>query len=130
MFKIGDKLTKENYTAGAIWGNKNNAEVKLIGGEYVLVAMPEPTEEELKQARINELQQYLSETDWYAIRESETGIDIPAEVKKARANARAEISSLRGDEEPLAEPEPVAEEPVVELSEASEDVVELYSMEI
>ena len=123
MFKIGDKLTKENYTAGAIWGNKNNAEVKSIGGEYVLVAMPEPTAEELKQARIKELQQYLSETDWYAIRESETGIDIPAEVKKARADARAEISSLRGDEEPV-------EEPVVELSEASEDVIELYSMEI
>lgn len=75
-----------------------------------------PTAEELKQARIKELQQYLSETDWYAIRESETGVDIPAEVKKARADARAEISSLRGDEEPVE----VIEEPLVEL----------YSMEI
>lgn len=71
-------------------------------------AKAEPTVEELKQARIKELQQYLSETDWYAIRESETGVDIPTEVKKARADARAEISSLRGDE----------------------DIVELYSMEI
>lgn len=78
---------------------------------------PEPTKEELKQARIQELQQYLSETDWYAIRESETGVDIPAEVKKARADARAEISSLRGDEEPI---EVIEELPIVEL----------YSMEI
>jgi hypothetical protein len=106
------------------------------GGWYVLgfaPEKPEPTEEELKQARISELQQYLSETDWYAIRESETGVDIPAEVKKARADARAEISSLRGDEEPLVEPvtEPIEEPEVVELSEASEEpVVELYSMEI
>lgn len=73
--------------------------------------------EEMQQARIKELQQYLSETDWYAIRESETGVDIPVEVKKARADARAEISSLRGDEEPVE----VIEEP---------EVVELYSMEI
>lgn len=66
-----------------------------------------PTKEELKKARIKELQQYLSETDWYAIRESETGVDIPAEVKKARADARAEISSLRGDEVAISETETV-----------------------
>ena len=77
-------------------------------------AKPEPTEEEIKQARISELQQYLSETDWYAIRESETGIDIPAEVKKARADARAEISYLRGDEETLEPIEKNEELPVVE----------------
>ena len=130
MFKIGDKLTKSNYTAGAIWATANKAMVAKQGSDYVIVAMPEPTAEELKQARIKELQQYLSETDWYAIRESETGMDIPAEVKKARANARAEISSLRGDEEPVVEPVEGSDNEVVEPSEASEDVIELYSMEI
>lgn len=132
MFNIGDKLTKENYTAGAIWCNANNATIVKQGSEYVIVAIPEPTAEELKQARIKELQQYLSETDWYAIRESETGIDIPAEVKKARADARAEISSLRGDEEPLVEPIETTEEPSVEPEPVIEEpsVVELYSMEI
>lgn len=130
MFNIGDKLTKENYTAGAIWCNANNAMIVKQGDEYVIkaIVVPEPTAEELKQARIKELQQYLSETDWYAIRESETGVDIPAEVKKARADARAEISSLRGDEEPLVEP---IEEPLVEPEPAIEEpLVELYSMEI
>lgn len=58
---------------------------------------PQPTEEELKQARIAELKSYLASTDWYAIRESETGVDIPADIKQARADARLEISSLRGD---------------------------------
>lgn len=63
MFKIGDKLTKENYTQGAIWGNNNNAEVKLISGEYVLVAKAEPlppTREEQQKARANA---YASEVD-------------------------------------------------------------------
>ena len=54
-------------------------------------------EEELKQSRIVELESYLASTDWYAIRESETGIDMPADIKQARADARTEISTLRGD---------------------------------
>ena len=90
----------------------DNEHFKIV--ERPVIVQPEPTEEELKQARISELQQYLSETDWYAIRESETGIDIPAEVKKARADARAEISYLRGDEETLEPIEKNEELPVVE----------------
>lgn len=58
---------------------------------------PKPTEAELKQSRIAELESYLTSTDWYAIRESETGVGIPADIKQARADARLEISSLRGD---------------------------------
>lgn len=42
MFNIGDKLTKENYTQGAIWCNNNNAMIEVINGEYVIVAIPEP----------------------------------------------------------------------------------------
>lgn len=48
MFNIGDKLTKENYTQGALWCNENNARIELIDGEYVIVATPEPTVEELQ----------------------------------------------------------------------------------
>lgn len=54
MFKIGDKLTKENYTAGAIWCNENNTMIEVIDGEYVIVAIPEPlppTKEEQQKAR-------------------------------------------------------------------------------
>ena len=49
MFNIGDKLTKENYTQGAIWCNANNAHIEKQGGQYVIVAnapIPEPTIEE------------------------------------------------------------------------------------
>ena len=62
MFKIGDKLTKENYTQGAIWCRKNNA---MINDNLVIVAIPEPTQEELKQARISELKQNLADADYW-----------------------------------------------------------------
>lgn len=54
MFNIGDKLTEENYTEGAIWCSENGATVELIEDEYVIVAIPEPlppTYEEVKQTR-------------------------------------------------------------------------------
>lgn len=48
-------------------------------------------------ARVIELQEYLSSTDWYAIRLSDSGEAIPDDVKQARTDARAEISNLRGE---------------------------------
>ena len=70
---------------------------------------PKPTQESLSQARISGLESYLSATDWYVIRNFETGKDIPVEVKKARADARAEISFLRGDELAVSKMENVEE---------------------
>ena len=49
MFEIGQILTKENYTQGAIWCNSNNAHIEAKDGQYVIVAnppIPEPTLEE------------------------------------------------------------------------------------
>ena len=45
------------------------------------------------QAIINkESRAYLNATDWYVVRESETGIAVPAEVAQARAEARATVT--------------------------------------
>ena len=49
MFEIGQVLTKENYTKGAIWCNANNAHIEAKDGQYVIIAnapIPEPTLEE------------------------------------------------------------------------------------
>lgn len=49
MFEIGQVLTKDNYTQGAIWCNANNAHIEKQDGQYVIVAnapAPEPTIEE------------------------------------------------------------------------------------
>lgn len=48
-FEIGQILTKEEYTQGAIWCNANNAHIKKQDGQYIIVAnapIPEPTIEE------------------------------------------------------------------------------------
>lgn len=47
---------------------------------------------EVEQEKVNaEALAYLSSTDWYAIREAETGVLMPEDVKTARAAARAAI---------------------------------------
>lgn len=47
--KIGQILTKENYTQGAIWCSKNNAEIERQNGQYVIVAKTAPTEPTLEE---------------------------------------------------------------------------------
>ncbi|HCH5506004.1 TPA: hypothetical protein ACN34S_004412 [Vibrio parahaemolyticus] len=41
----------------------------------------------------NDYRRYLLETDWYVIREQETGEPIPDEIKQNRATARAAVQS-------------------------------------
>ena len=76
-----------------------NAEGKIIKGDKegnpILVEPPPPTEEEIKQQRLAELERYLQTTDWYAIRFADTGIPVPEEIKSKRQKAREEISTLR-----------------------------------
>lgn len=97
-YKNNKNQEQEEYANVAEWCNENQTHtIEDMGEYYAVVKIPEPSEEEIKQARILELEAYLLSTDWYAIRESETGIDIPADVKQARADARAEISRLRGE---------------------------------
>jgi hypothetical protein len=45
-----------------------------------------------KQNKVNiQSREYLASTDWYVIRKSETGVEIPMEISMARADARASI---------------------------------------
>lgn len=99
MFNIGDKLTKENYTQGAIWCRKNNATVQKINGEYVIVEIPEPTQEELKRIRISELKTKLAETDYVVIKiaEGEASKMDYVDVLVNRRAWREEIRLLQGE---------------------------------
>ena len=45
--------------------------------------------------RINELENFLRNTDWYVIRFADTEEPIPADIKTNRQAAREEISKLR-----------------------------------
>jgi len=79
--------------------NRANNEGRLVSadeeGNPILVDPPEPTEEEKARWKIEELESYLTSTDWYAIRYADTGEEIPAEIKTKRQEAREEISRLR-----------------------------------
>ena len=76
-----------------------NSTGKLISGDAdgnpILLDPPEPTEEEKIQQEVQELESYLTETDWYAIRYADTGEEIPTEIKSKRQKARNRISELR-----------------------------------
>jgi len=46
-----------------------------------------------KQEAINkEAKDYLASTDWYLVREMETGVPTPQEIKDARQEARLKVS--------------------------------------
>ncbi len=100
MFNIGDKLTKENYTQGAIWGNNNDAEVKLIDGEYVIVAIPEPlppTKEELKKAR---QEAYKNEVDPITchiqrLSDEEDTSEVIAEIASLVEERKAKVAEIK-----------------------------------
>ena len=56
---------------------------------------PEPVDQptpEQEQARVNtESRAYLASTDWYVIRQQETGEQVPDEIMAERAAARARV---------------------------------------
>lgn len=49
---------------------------------------PKPTPEQLAERAKSDAHSYLANTDWYVIRQSETGVVIPEEVSENRARAR------------------------------------------
>jgi hypothetical protein len=65
------------------------------GSWYLKGYAPEKPQSVIDNERIAELQKYLDETDWYAVRFAETGAEIPDAVKAERQAAREEISRLR-----------------------------------
>ena len=56
-----------------------------------MIGIKPKTAEQL-QAEVNaEAKAYLASTDWYVVRQSETGVVIPADILQARAEARLRV---------------------------------------
>lgn len=89
----------EEYAQVAEWCNDGQEyHIEEQGEYYAVVKNPEPTEEETKQARINELKQLLADTDYVVIKIAE-GAATPeeyADVIAQRQAWRAEIRELEG----------------------------------
>lgn len=83
------------------WGFKEIPEEAVEQDEYgrlwVKGQKPEKSPDEKRAERISSLRRMLDRTDWYVARKAETGKEIPADILKARKEAREEISQLRGD---------------------------------
>lgn len=65
------------------------------GSWFIKGYAPKKPESLIKEERIIELENYLKSTDWYAIRFADTDEEMPADIKKARQDAREEISKLK-----------------------------------
>jgi len=59
--------------------------------QVVKDAQPLPEEPTAQEILNSDSLSYLTETDWYVIRNQETGADIPQDILTARAEARAAI---------------------------------------
>ena len=76
---------------------EHTGRAELVNGKVLLDDAIDVEKNKLAtDARITELQTYLSSTDWYAIRYADSGEPMPEEVRAKRAEARLEISQLRG----------------------------------
>jgi len=68
----------------------------------------EAEEEALRQA--NAARRTLAETDWYVIRQIETGQPIPGQISAARANARQKAGEKPAGDQPEPTPSPLLPE--------------------
>ena len=100
-FELGTIFTSDDYEAAYDYVSENGYTIKEIepkDGErqFKIVEIPEPTEEELKQARISELKQMLADTDYVVIKiaEGESTKEEYADVLVNRKAWREEIREL------------------------------------
>lgn len=91
------ELNDEEYSQVAEWCNENQTHtIEDMGEYYAVVKIPEPSEEEIKQARISELKTKLAETDYVVIKiaEGEATRDDYEDVLNQRQAWRSEINEL------------------------------------
>ena len=91
MFYIG-QIFESSYPLEAAEFCMNNGTkiVEKPNGTFQIVEV----EADLTVRR-NELQSLLNETDWYVVRQAETGKEIPSEVLENRKAWRLELSDLK-----------------------------------
>lgn len=93
-----NSYSQNEYAACAAWCNETQkATIKDMGDYYECVEIPQPTAEEQAKQEISELKQYLSDTDYCAIKCGELGLSMateyPEEYQK-RIDARTRINEL------------------------------------
>ena len=93
MFEIGQVLTKENYTAAAVWCNQHGAHIEKQNGAYVIVQnapLPEPTYAEKRAAEYPSLAQQLDMIYWDKVNGTNVWEETVAAVKAKYPKPHAE----------------------------------------
>ncbi len=90
-FVFEDNVTQDIITK--VEGTHNTKLTAITEEEYIKLITPSDEElAQMEQGRINsEARAYLESTDWYVVRETETGVAVPDEIKQLRAEARTKI---------------------------------------
>lgn len=94
----------EEYSNVADWCNEGGEyHIEEQGEYYAVVKNTEPTEEEIKQARINELKQMLFDTDYVVIKIAEGSAtkEEYADVIEQRKSWREEIRDLENESDSI-----------------------------
>ena len=89
------ELTDDEHTALIDGQSSGKVIVFYSDRKPTLEEPPKPTARETAAARIAEYQRLLSNTDWYVVRQAETGQETPADILTQRKNAREAIDALR-----------------------------------
>lgn len=81
---------------------KNILEIQNSGKKIIFTSLYDYEVEEVEiseslkiESEIFQLENYLKETDWYVVRNMDTQVPVPGDVKQNRQNARERISFLR-----------------------------------
>lgn len=94
MFRIKIKNSEGILTNQAEFDTEAEATAWLVSEHFVMPyshTIEDITAEILTERESFEALKYLSETDWYIIREMDTEVPCPADIKLARAAARLKI---------------------------------------
>ena len=95
-FYIGQTFENDYPMEAAVWCNDNEATIiRNEEGFYEIIDLKAQTPSVEEQ--MLEYQLYLDDTDWYVVRYSETGVEIPEEIRQKRQEARNKINELRGE---------------------------------
>lgn len=121
--KIGQILTKENYTQGAIWCSNNNADIKKQNGQYVIVAKTVPPEPTLKE-QVSALESKYQMTRW-----QREGILAEGSLYSDYTKAKAQEIEVLASQLRTAEKNSVAEEVVVSETENITNVPKTENVE-
>lgn len=83
-FYIGQVFNGQYSPYAAVWCNKNNAYITKEDGKFVIKAIPEPSLEELKKIKLQELNEKFLEAEENGILDSSVGFTIDATERSNR----------------------------------------------